>query len=446
MAVKVVVHQEANPEDNAMLQALYSRSADSVTTHLEKLKDVGSGKFMSQYYLGYGHSSIADCGSTTVYIEGLSMIAAKALQDNPLFNGQESSSRYIDWSEQPFYDPFGTPESNALLDKMRLFYTESKPALIEYLKGKYPIKDDEKPTVYEKAITARAFDILRGFLPCGATTNTSWYMTLRKANEMLAYLSQHPLKEVRDVAKQMHIYVRAAHPNSIGELPKTCDYLSDPRHYYSDPTRHMEPFFNVAPYSALQVDITDLEPDVIFSDTDFYNQRPKYAPLPKHDELLQKNSLISTRLDFGSYRDLQRHRGGYGTVPMIENYHGFHPWYIDQLPPDIRTNALKLLQDIDAFLRSTWVGGNRSFETKLNLQYIMPMGTLVSVGLTYNVHQMLYVAELRSGQTVHSTLRPIAQEMGHFIEEQYSINTYCDFQPDTWTTRRGVQDITSKLV
>jgi len=45
-------HDVPNPEDLAMLQALYSRSPQSVDDHLERVRSVGSGKFMDQYYTG----------------------------------------------------------------------------------------------------------------------------------------------------------------------------------------------------------------------------------------------------------------------------------------------------------------------------------------------------------------------------------------------------------
>lgn len=50
--MKLRIVDDLNPEDEAMLQALYSRSAESVDTHLDKVKQSGSGKFMSQYYVG----------------------------------------------------------------------------------------------------------------------------------------------------------------------------------------------------------------------------------------------------------------------------------------------------------------------------------------------------------------------------------------------------------
>nr|MDP9127602.1 thymidylate synthase [Pseudomonadota bacterium] len=61
----IFVIDDQHPEDLAMLQALYSRSPASVLSHLEKLKQTGSGKFMDNYYVGYGHASIGDCGATT---------------------------------------------------------------------------------------------------------------------------------------------------------------------------------------------------------------------------------------------------------------------------------------------------------------------------------------------------------------------------------------------
>ena len=111
---KVILQTLPNPEDNAMLQALYSRSSSSVLEHTKKIEKTGSGKFMSQFYMGYGHASIADCGFVTLYFEGISMLAAKAIEDNPLFNGQECSSRYIDFSKQDFHNPFpvDSPEYN----------------------------------------------------------------------------------------------------------------------------------------------------------------------------------------------------------------------------------------------------------------------------------------------------------------------------------------------
>jgi thymidylate synthase ThyX len=97
-----------NAEAEAMLQALHSRSTGGLLEHLKVLEKKGAANFMSQFYVGYGHKSIGDCGSITIFVEGCSMLAAKAIQDSKLYNGQEASTRYIDFSQQPMINPLGS--------------------------------------------------------------------------------------------------------------------------------------------------------------------------------------------------------------------------------------------------------------------------------------------------------------------------------------------------
>lgn len=462
--VKIVEHTEAHPEDNAMLQALYSRSPATVDDHIEKVKAAGSGKFMSQFYLGYGHASIADCGFITVYIENVSMLAAKAIQDELLYNGQECSSRYIDWSNQPFFNPVleyvtgndddagmveSITESTDLLKAFRDFYISQKPVLIEHLKTKYPIKENEKSGIYEKAITAKAFDILRGYLPCGATTSLSWTTSLRKANEHLRYLSTHPLKEIRDVSGRVHDVLLKKYPNSIAPLPKASEaipYNTQINNYY-DITVPLDDFEYGPVASYLVEEETEFQflyPSTINSRflKAVGSDRPKYSPMTKHELAYRTRILVSSTIDFGSYRDLQRHRGGYCAVPIIFAENGFHPWYYNELPPASKDAADELFEKVNTFAKKY----GQDSESMLELQYFLPMGTLVQIFLDYDLKQAVYVAEIRSGQTVHATLRPIAQLMAEKITDKTSIPVYADMEEDAWTLRRGTQDIVPKVV
>lgn len=162
---KVYIYDEFDPEAIAMMQALYSRSSDSVSKHVEKVRTSGSKQFMESYYVGYGHASIGDCGVTTIFIEGVSILAAKAIQDNPLYSGQETSTRYIDFSTQPIFDPINDESTNEIQQKWIYFYTKNKNIIIEHLKKTFPLKEGEQEKTWEKAIQARTFDILRGFYP-----------------------------------------------------------------------------------------------------------------------------------------------------------------------------------------------------------------------------------------------------------------------------------------
>ena len=146
---KVFVFDEFSPQDNAMLQALYSRSSKSVMEHVEKVRQTGSGKFMETYYVGYGHASIADCGSTTIFIEGASILADKAIQDWYLYSGQETSTRYIDMSKQPVIDSLDTEESREIIERWMDFYTNSQEKMNTYIKSLYPRKENEEEKIYE---------------------------------------------------------------------------------------------------------------------------------------------------------------------------------------------------------------------------------------------------------------------------------------------------------
>src|ERR1043166_5646836 len=116
------IHDEFPPETSAMLQALYSRSDKSVEQHVQKVQERGADKFMASYYVGYGHASIGDCGVTTLFVEDISILACKAIQDNALYSGQETSTRYIDFAGRRVHDPLGTPESAEIMGKWTEFY------------------------------------------------------------------------------------------------------------------------------------------------------------------------------------------------------------------------------------------------------------------------------------------------------------------------------------
>ena len=157
---------------------------------------------MERFYVGYGHKSYRDCGSATVFVEGISMLAAKAIQDWRLYSGQEASTRYVDFSDQKFLNPVGTKEGEEILENWRKFYLDSQDPVREHLKKQFPKNDNEDQKIYDKAIMARAFDITRSFLPAGATTNVAWRMNFRQFADELMLLRHHPLKEIRDITQK----------------------------------------------------------------------------------------------------------------------------------------------------------------------------------------------------------------------------------------------------
>ncbi len=425
---KIFLYDEYGPEDVAMMQALYSRSAESVEKHAAKVSETGSGKFMERFYVGYGHLSIADCGSTTLFAEGVSMLCAKAIQDWPLYSGQETSTRYIDMSRQPIEDPVGTEVSKEIIRKWHEFYVSSGPAVEEHLRAKYPRKPEEDEKPYDKAIKARSFDILRGFLPAGTTTQLSWHTNLRQAWDKLSVMRHHPLAEVRGVAEGMLDILKTRYPNSFGhkryaeqEAYRT-DILS--KYTYFAPESFPEEFAAG----------TTIERESLAPYADILGKRPMKTNLPQYLRALG-TFTFDFLLDFGSYRDLQRHRVGVHQMPLHTTRYGFHPWYLDQLPKDLRVVAETLIAE-----QVTAIGSvDASPEEK---QYLIAMGFRMPCRFTFDLPGLVYLVELRSGKTVHPTLRPVAQRMADELAKRFpEVALHVDRDPDDWDVRRGSQDI-----
>ena len=426
----VFLYDQFSPEDTAMMQALYSRSPESVQVHAEKVKQSGSGKFMEKFYVGYGHASIADCGSTTLFIEKISILADKAIQDWPLYSGQETSTRYIDMSKQPLVDPIASVESKAIQKAWMDFYIGNMEPVQEHLKRLYPKKSEEDEKIYIKAIQARAFDIMRGFLPAGITTQLSWHTNLRQAWDKLAVMRHHPLAEVKDLAAEMLTNLKEKYPNSFcHELHESAENY---RKFCNEAFNYHSPEF--APQFAFKTTIDFYE---LSHFQEALNRRPPRTGLPQFLAELGHCSF-EFLLDFGSFRDLQRHRNGVCRMPLLTQRFGFNGWYLAQLPEEIRFKAETLLTEQKQRIDN--LGADETVK-----QYYIPLGYNVACKVTYGLPATVYVLELRSGKAVHPTLRKIAHQMNNALKAQFPFLTlHADLEKDEWDVRRGLQDIVAK--
>lgn len=429
--MNIFIYDEFNPEDVAMMQALYSRSAASVTEHAEKVKKSGSGKFMERFYVGYGHASIADCGSTTIFIEGVSMFVAKAIQDWPLYSGQETSSRYIDFSKRSVHDPLGKKDSQKIIDAWMKFYLGSQVPLEEHLRKVYPIKPGEDEGVYGRAIKARVFDIMRGFLPAGATTQLSWHTNLRQAHDKLLLLRHHPLKEVREVGAQIHAAISAKYAHSFGHK------VYEDSENYREWTSEKFTFFKEKKYGGDFAFKTNINKKELAQYSAVLKKRPVKTHLPLFLGELG-NVTYEFLLDFGSFRDIQRHRNGVCRMPLLTTQYGFNEWYLEQLSPELRVAAKKLIKEQTAALKKLKADPEEK-------QYLVAMGFNVTCKVTYALPAAVYTMELRSGKTVHASLRKIAHKMHGALKRAFpDLVLYPDLDKDDWDVRRGLQDIREK--
>src|SRR5205814_5334895 len=85
------------PEVQAYALAKYSRSSQGMLESIQELSAQKAEQFLDTFYFQYGHRSIADLAHLVFGLEQISILAAIAVVDEPVWDGQERSTRY-----QPF--------------------------------------------------------------------------------------------------------------------------------------------------------------------------------------------------------------------------------------------------------------------------------------------------------------------------------------------------------
>lgn len=195
------------PEINAYATVRYSRSADTMQESIRWIyrqsaeAAVGQAeKFLDTYYFQYGHGSIADCGHVTLAIEQWSQLMAEEVEDEPLWDGQEQSTRYQDFSRPKFWKPRGWADG-ALQERYlrtihELFatYHDLSRQMFGFLCEQNPKPESMRQADYDRTIRARSFDVARYLLPMATLTNVGQTTSIRVLERQICRLlaSRHP--------------------------------------------------------------------------------------------------------------------------------------------------------------------------------------------------------------------------------------------------------------
>jgi thymidylate synthase ThyX len=438
--IQLGITDHLDPEVQAMLAAMYSRSYAPIASRLPSTEEdsLSHKKKLGQFYVGYNHKSVGQLASTTIWLEGVSQLAAKAIENHPLYNGQESSTRYITFATQPM-ETCGDPEIVSWQETFRAFYVKALPLVIEKIEKEFPFDApdhayshteeelNKKHIIWKNTCKARAFDICRGILPAGCLTNVAFTGTFDTINDHFGEMLYHPCEEMRDIANEAltqlsEKYKYAAIPKE--KLLKTFSYAQDPVYFYQT--------------SNLTNTLLSLNAHAGINPKELsFVERKKFDKFPKHLSSLLKLSFIS-EIDFGSYRDIHRHRNGFITMPLLTPLRGFNDFYIDNLPTDLRQDFIRL---IDKY--QNWYDKNVTGDNKHQLQYCTPMGCTVNFEYLCDLNQTLYILELRSGKTVHQSLRKVIHNWANEFKIIFpNIALHVDWDEDNFSLKRGTQTIT----
>lgn len=449
-------------EDQAMSMAMYSRSRASISDHIDKINERGSEGFMQTYYCGYGDDSIGDCADGALYIEGVSMLMEKHLQNNPLYRGTGASTRYLGWAKAEFIVPNENPVGRAYVEKLRAFYIKARPMMVALFARKNGVDMDAVPErnaegklteagkalhTAQTAVNANAFDVVRGFLPFGASTNVAVAMTLRQLRDHVVWLQASDVDEARDVAEAMLEALKGRYENSFGVKVET-EAVRVQREAREKEQLEFRKKVVTEITKAELADVFHWEGPGCrtFWDTQANNHPARSFPnllfdsrpcgLPPymgiHLPVVEAEFLI----DIGSYRDIQRQQSVSKNFPIATAALGVEQWYIEQLDESLKEEAIALLEEAKQV--------SAAFERAVDAQYIVPMAYQVNFRMRGNWDKFDYITELRTKTTVHPTLRRKMAIVAKELNALHPMQLRFTDSEDVFDVRRGKQTITEK--
>lgn len=345
-----------------------------------------------KFVLGYGHSSVAEGSIVHLGVEGCSFLAAKAIQDCRLASYTEKSTRYVEWGENSVLPGLPFKSTAGLLAA----YHTLLPQAIKLYEGSKP----------------RAFDLLRGLLPCCGLTSLGITINARELRRLVNKLAHHPLQECRDLSLQIRQAVETVVPTLLRyvdepEAPPLTPVL--PRYYGGAAVRLRSQPEYMGPWTALFAAYPSEEEFTYLSE--YSRPVPEHHPIEGLPRAYEAEDVIfEITCDYGAFRDLQRHR----MTTLITKPSIPHPGGGYTIPKDIyKLQGPGLYIDaIDAAIDEAWAHAELGLHA---VQYALPLAHQISFLWKMNLREAAYIVKLRSGPAAHPSYQKIAQEMGRLL-------------------------------
>lgn len=419
------------PPDRVVAQALASRSLKPFGEQLKEINSDKTSSFYEKNVIGFGHDNINATGDgIIVSLPEVSILAAKYIEDSDLFNGQESSTRYIDFSNQPCVAL--TDEGKRTVQYEVGFFQEIYRVEIELNRARFKPSND----VEDKAVKAYTLDICRCLIPAGLTTNVNWVTNLRHLQEHAHYLMSFNEPEIADIGDSVVRLASIKYPGIIADIKTNKvehmnEFKEEYQGFYEDPIYTNQDVFAGSDPLNQKLDISYVPEDLDnIRKYESLKTRPRGCPPPR---IYSSQFEIAGLQDFGSFRDLQRHRRGLCKIAPLNTYNGFENWYLDKLSK----GSLLRVQDHLNFVEDKF--------NKLKDPYIVPLGYRIPFLYQCSFEQLIYIAEIRSSKYVHPTCRTIAMCIYEFINAKLpEVALHVDRTPlDHFSVNRGKHDIVS---
>lgn len=435
---KIYTLEGLSPEIRAVTFAKCSRSPESFADIAKELTEEKSSEFHEKWVVGYGHSSVAEHAVLSLALENVSILATKVIEDNRLASYTEKSTRYQVFDRDKYYKPkklmassLGPPyeeTANFLFDT----YTDLVAKVMDYVKTKIQKTEEMTDKMYETACKAKACDIVRYILPTATLTNLGMTVNARNLEHAIAKLLSHPLEEMQDIGRELKEAAKKSTPTLI-KYADANTYLEETEKSLADLTKNILGVENVAPQEneAKLVAHDDDALDRVITPLLYKHANlpyPKIAEKVKNLPQVEKEKILDEALkrmgqfdrplrelehtyytfdilmDYGAFRDVQRHRICTQTNQEIAPDYGY------AIHEDIVAAGFQKKYE-ECMKRAAETYRKIFAEFPKEAQYILPLAFRKRVLITWNLRELFHFIPLRSSKRGHISYRRIAQQI-----------------------------------
>ena len=408
-------------------------------------------------FLEYGDDSVAQLGGVHLACEQASNVLTKILEWGRVMSYMEQSTRYIPYDGKlggryRYYrdravlaDPELAWRYIADLDALFETYSAMLPRLLEWARERYPKDPADSDFVYKQTIRAKACDAARGILPAATLSNVGVYGSGQAFEALLLRMRAHPLPEARTYATMMLEELRKIIPSFVARVDRAdrgvawSAYLAETRRDTTELVHRI--FGDAVPEPRPSVTLTDFDPDaedkLLAAICYPHTQLPDDQILARVRTLTDEQRVDLLRAYVGE-RDNRRHRPGRAferadyRFDVVVDYGAFrdlqrHRMLTIEWQPLCTLHGYTVPEAIDeAGLRSQFDGAmDRSAELYHALAERFPEQASYAVSLAYrirfamqmNAREAMHVIELRTLPSGHPAYRQVAQEMHRLIAE-----------------------------
>lgn len=403
--------------------------------------------FHEKWVIGYGHASVAEHAVVHLAVENISILASKVIEDSRLASYTEKSTRYVEFDESSLFQPkaiMASAHKILYTNTVNLLFSTYKnlmKPLSEKIAELYPPKQDQKKNAYIAACNAKACDILRYLLPAATLTNIGITINARSLAHLLGKMLSHPLLEIRSagdsIKKESAVIIptllKYATPNEYrASVHDAMDAFSDYHFRESEPINNnsvvlvhydkspLPRLISAILYPYTRISLKQMEEEISKWPKErlehvlslAMESRGNYdSPIRELENITYTFDIL---LDYGAYRDIQRHRMCTQSTQILTVEHGY------EIPEELElldmAEQFEFAMDKASLCYKKMVGS-----LPYEASYIVPLAFRKRVMFTLNLREVISFIELRSSIQGHISYRRIAQKMFHCIKKVHPV-------------------------